>query len=138
MKTKFYNILILSSLLIFSCSKDGDDAKSEEKEQSFEEVRQNSCDDENGLKKFTECCVEGPLMAIPEYVFSATYTTNIENPIYSWKVLGGSIELIEGGNSATAKFRTKNNFVRDTIVGQSHSVDGLGCSDLIVITSNNN
>lgn len=129
MKTNIYSVFIFLALLLSSCSNDDDT--------SSEVIRQNSCDLDKGNRKFTECCVEGPLTAKPESVFFANYTTTISNPLYSWNVLGGSIEIIEGGNSATAKFRTKANFVRDTIVGESYSENGMsGCSDLIVITAN--
>lgn len=120
--------MLFFSLLFSSCSNND--------ETSPEGIRQNSCDLEKSNGKFTECCVEGPLTAKPESVFFANYTTTILDPIYKWEVLGGSIEIIEGVNSATAKFRTKANFVLDTIVGESYSVDGMsGCSDLIVITA---
>ncbi|HET8804732.1 MAG TPA: hypothetical protein VFM72_09150 [Aequorivita sp.] len=131
MKTNFYIVLIVSILLLFSCSNDDDT--------STNGIRQNSCDLDTQNRKYTECCVEGPLTAQTESIFFATYTTNISSPLYSWQVLGGSIEIIDGGNSATAKFKTKSDFVRDTIVGQSYSISGMsGCSDLIVITSGNN
>jgi len=129
MKTNIYSIFIFSALLLSSCSNDDDT--------STEGIRQNSCDLDKGNRKFTECCVEGPLTAKPESIFFANYTTTISNPLYTWHVLGGSIEIIEGGNSATAKFRTKANFVCDTIVGDSYSANGMSsCSDLIVITAN--
>jgi len=129
MKTNLYSVLIFSALIFFSCSSD-------ENEKALDSPLQNNC--ESGLEKmmYTECCVEGPIQARPNEIISLTYTSNFESPIYSWEVLGGSMTLVEGENAPTAKFRTSNNFVSDSISGNSISADGVPkCSTIIVITS---
>lgn len=129
MKTNFYITLIFSALIFFSCSND-------ENDKVIDSPIQNNCESGMGRMLYTECCVEGPIKAKPNEIISVTYTSNFESSIYSWEVLGGSMTLVEGENSQTAKFRTANNFVSDSIMGNSISPNGVPeCSSIIVITS---
>lgn len=128
MKTIRLNILLLLLVSLFSCSNDDNEE---------ELPRQQTCEISTGSAKYTECCLEGPLTAIPDQIFSVTYTTTTENPICRWTVRGNSITLVEGENSATAKFRVDKNFVKDTIIGVGYTSNGqAACSDLIIITAN--
>ncbi|MCZ4318105.1 hypothetical protein O4H26_03790 [Aequorivita viscosa] len=131
MKINFLSILLISTLLFFSCSNDDDSSRNEE-------ILQNSCELNQGNSKYTECCLEGPLKVKPGNTFYASFTSTYINPEFSWEVLGGSLEIIEGGNSARAKFKAKPDFVHDTLLGisQLNTPNGIMiCSDLIVITS---
>lgn len=132
MKIKTFCILVFFSVFLTFCS--NDDSKN-----LPEAPRQNTCDNDSIYLKRTFCCLEGPTVAIPNEIISISYSSNIENAEYNWRVLGGSIVLVEGENSATAKFKVGNNFVRDSILGESHSIDGMtSCSDIIIISSENN
>lgn len=131
MKTNFYTILILSALLFLSCSKDKDDTLTET-------PRQNSCEHTENIEHkilYTECCVEGPLQAIPDEIITVSYTSNFTVERYKWEVLGGTMVLVEGENSPIATFRVGKNFIRDSIRGTGTSSEGVpSCSNIIVIT----
>ncbi len=125
MKTNSYVILIFSLLTFLSCSNDDDN--------KVISPMQNDCQS-GGLKMYTECCIEGPIQAKTDQIISLTYTSNFESARYEWEVLGTSMTLVEGENSAIAKFRTAKNFVSDSIVGYSISTDeGVACSQVIAI-----
>ena len=131
MKTNFFSILVILIAFISACSKDD----SEKIVENF----QSTCGSDYDLLQGTKCCLEGPISTSSNQIISITYLSNIENALYNWEVLGGSMELLEGEHSSTAKFKVGENFTQDTIMGKSYSVDGsLICSDIIVITSDNN
>ncbi|MGO3182362.1 MAG: hypothetical protein ACTIJ9_05960 [Aequorivita sp.] len=130
MKSNLFSLLVIFMLLISACSKD--DSKSND--QNF----QSTCESDYDSIPGTKCCLEGPKSAMSNEIISVTYFSNIENALYKWEVLGGTMVLVEGENSSTAKFRVGKNFTQDTILGDSYSLDGvLQCSDIIIITSDN-
>ncbi|WP_310992500.1 hypothetical protein [Aequorivita marina] len=127
MKINIYSIILFSALTFFSCSNDDND-------KALEPPLQNNCESGMGKMLYTECCAEGPIQARPGDIISVTYTSNFESSIYSWVVVGGSITLVEGENSPTAKFRIEKGFVSDTIIGYGATSDGVpACSADIVI-----
>lgn len=95
-------ISVVFTLLSTSCSKE----KAEEIP-----AQQQIC--ELGVNKKplpVECCVAGPIQAREGQIITATYYSSLVGGTYNWKVLGNSLQLVEGQNSATAKFRDLSNF----------------------------
>ncbi|MDN3724518.1 hypothetical protein QRD02_08995 [Aequorivita sp. SDUM287046] len=126
-------LLIVSTFLFFSCSKD-------KHEDIVRSPIQNTCENE-GMNKilYTECCLEGPQHARPDEIITITYTSNFEGGSYDWDVLGGSLVLVEGANTPTAKFRAGKNFKKDSIraysVARDTPLGAPACSEVIVITA---
>ncbi len=93
---------------------------------------QNECEG-TGLNKSIQCCIEGPIQAKQDQIITFTYANDFDATVYEWEVLGNSMTIVEGLNTATVKVRTSNNFVRDTIVGSGRSTNGSLCATYVVI-----
>ena len=132
MKAIRIKLLVMTIILLSACSQDDGG-------NMFENI-QSSCGIEyDTISSGTKCCMVGPEFAGSNEIISVTYTSNIENALYSWEVLGGSMVITEGEHSSTARFKAEKNFIKDTIVGESHSADGTFiCSNFIVVTSSKN
>lgn len=124
----FFSIVL--TILSTSCSK----------EKAVEiPAQQQICELGINLKPLTECCVAGPIQARAGQIITATYYSSFVGGSYNWKVLGNSLQLVEGQNSATAKFKVLSNFKKDTIlvgaVARGAENGAPSCSEFLIINA---
>lgn len=99
---------------------------SESQEIDCEEfLRANSSD--------SACCIDGKNNVSAGATEMYTYGTNIDSPEYTWQVISGDIEIIDGENSAQATFKFGDNFTSGAIeaLGMG-SIDGCGIQQTII------
>jgi hypothetical protein len=63
----------------------------------------------------TACCLSGPVKVNPGESLSYEYHSNIPNAKITWEVICGSIELTDGQNTQTAKFKFGDDFTTGCI-----------------------
>ncbi len=125
---KKLNLLLILSIFFFSCEKDND---LNVLEANIEPTAETTL-----AKKQTNCDIIGTTSVTPNGIARFTYTTDINNPIITWRSLSSNITLISGQGTRTATFRFSNSFANGLI--RAEGKNGLLiCSDILYIKSSN-
>lgn len=117
-------LLVLLLLSLVSCSNDD----------GSDQPKMQTCDLGQERLLYVQCCVEGPMQARPGQIITVAYSSNFDGFTYDWWATGNKLELVEGQNTTTAKFKVLANFQQDTIYGYGSSANGFkACQDRLVI-----
>jgi len=89
------------------------------------------------------CCLSGKSSVSPGETEVYTYSTNVDSPQYTWEVISGDIEIIQGDNSSQATFKFGDDFTSGVIeavgmgsekgCGTQQTIirNNLSCSDIV-------
>lgn len=111
--------------LTISCSID--DESSDNSKESSELV----CGEDMLNYSGTICCITGAELASSGESLSYEYNSNINNPVFTWEIISGSISIVSGQNTSTVALEFGNDFTTGKILGKGDS-DEI-CTELFTI-----
>src|SRR5690606_27440301 len=114
MKNKtIYLLLFVFITLITSCSDDDESSDNNIKESS-----ELVCGEDMSNYSGIICCVSGSELASTGESLSFEYNSNINNPVFTWEIISGSISIVSGQNTATVTLEFGDDFTTGEILGK--------------------